>query len=162
MKALSTAPSLIGGIGITRVTVYEQKPGPDGLTSGCPHLHALTDEAYYVISGAGWVEFFDADNGLRKLELSRGMYVHFPPLVMHRIVSREGLTILGLMGNAGLAERGDARIFFGPEADQDESIYNELKALPKKLGLEGALRRRDASVFRIGVLEKRKWRGSRL
>lgn len=146
MKAPSSTPSLIGGIGITRVTVYEQKPGPDSHFSGCPHLHVLTDEAYYVMSGSGRVEFFDTDHGLRILELSPGMYVHFPPLVMHRIISTGKLIVLGLMGNAGLAERGDARIFFGPEADEDESIYNELKALPMRRGLEGALRRRDASV----------------
>lgn len=139
--------SLIGGVGMTRVQVYAQRPAPDGKFSGCPHLHALTDEAYYVLEGAGQVEFFDATSGFRNLRLAPGMYVHFPPLVLHRIVSEGDLAILGIMGNAGLAERGDARIYFGSEADENTEVYEELRSLPNTLGLEGALQRRDAAVI---------------
>ena len=49
------------------------------------------------------------------------------------------------MSNAGLAERGDARIWFGPEADGDPVLYEKLRGLVEK-GLEGALERRDHSV----------------
>jgi len=146
MSDLNASPSLIGGIGMTQVTVYSQRPAPDGLNSGCPHLHALTDEAYYVLRGGGEVEFFDSSHGFRKLDLKPGMYVHFPPLVLHRIISKQDLVILGMMGNAGLAERGDARIYFGPAADADPAIYEELRSLPSRLGLEGALQRRDRAV----------------
>jgi hypothetical protein len=50
------------------------------------------------------------------------------------------------MGNAGLAERGEARIYFGPEVDTEPARFEELLSLPKRLGLEGALQRRDAAV----------------
>jgi mannose-6-phosphate isomerase-like protein (cupin superfamily) len=140
---------LIGGIGLTEVHVYCQRPAPDGMFSGCPHVHAVTDEGYFVLRGRGHVEFHDRVNGMRTLPLEPGHYVHFPPLVMHRLVSataQEPLVILGMMGNAGLAERGEARIYFGPEVDADAATLNELMSLPKRHGLEGALKRRDAAV----------------
>jgi hypothetical protein len=138
--------SLIGGVGMTRVDVYSQSPAPDGRHSGCPHLHALCDEAYYVLEGSGEVEFFDAGRGFRRLALRPGTYVHFPPLVLHRIICTDGLAILGIMGNAGLAENGDARIYFGGAADRDPALYETLRSLPARNGLEGALQRRDAAV----------------
>lgn len=137
---------LIGGIGLTEVHVYTQRPAPDGLCSGCPHVHAVTDEGYFVLSGRGWVEFHDRVHGYRKLMLAPGDYVHFPPLVMHRLVSTDALVILGIMGNAGLAERGEARIYFGREVDDDPARFTELVNLPRTAGLEGALARRDAAV----------------
>ena len=137
---------LIGGIGLTEVVVYAQRPAPDGAFSGCPHVHAVVDEGYFVLQGTGHVEFHDLDNGLRKMPLSPGQYVHFPPMVMHRLVSDGELIILGMMGSAGLAERGEARIYFGRHADEDAALFAELLSLPKRLGLEGALRRRDAAV----------------
>jgi mannose-6-phosphate isomerase-like protein (cupin superfamily) len=140
---------LIGGIGLTEVHVYCQRPSPDGKFSGCPHVHAVTDEGYFVLRGCGHVEFHDRVNGYRTLALQPGDYVHFPPLVMHRLISRDSidpLVILGMMGNAGLAERGEARIYFGPEVDADASKFADLLSLPKREGLEGALKRRDAAV----------------
>jgi len=56
------------------------------------------------------------------------------------------LVILGLMGAAGLPERGEARIYFGADVDADPRRFDELMRLPREHGLEGALRRRDASV----------------
>jgi mannose-6-phosphate isomerase-like protein (cupin superfamily) len=140
---------LIGGIGLTEVHVYTQQPAPDGKFSGCPHVHAVTDEGYFVLRGCGHVEFHDRANGYRTLLLEPGHYVHFPPLVMHRLVSKSAidpLVILGMMGNAGLAERGEARIYFGAEVDADQAKFAELISLPKREGLEGALKRRDAAV----------------
>lgn len=137
---------LIGGIGLTEVHVYAQRPGPDGRFGGCPHVHAVTDEGYYVLAGTGRVEFHDLEHGHRMLELRPGDYAHFPPMVMHRLVSDGDLVILGMMGNAGLAERGEARIYFGPEVDVDATRFAEFVALPKAKGLEGALDRRDAAV----------------
>lgn len=137
---------LIGGIGLTEVHVYAQRPAPDGTFSGCPHVHAVTDEAYFVLRGSGAVEFHDLDNGYRKLPLETGQYVHFPPLVMHRLISNGDLVVLGMMGNAGLAERGEARIYFGREVDEDPKRFEELQTLPKRSGLEGALQRRDEAV----------------
>jgi mannose-6-phosphate isomerase-like protein (cupin superfamily) len=142
----SQPTGLIGGIGLTEVHVYAQRPAPDGKFSGCPHVHAVTDEGYFVLQGRGEVEFHDLVNGFRRLPLEPGQYVHFPPLVMHRLISDGDLVILGMMGNAGLAERGEARIYFGREVDADPAKFAQLVSLPKQLGLEGALQRRDAAV----------------
>jgi len=138
--------SLIGGIGLTELAVYEHHPAPDGKNSGCPHIHAICDEAYYVIEGTGEVELHDLQSGFRTLLLKPGQYVQFPPLVLHRIISHKGLRILGIMGNAGLAESGDARIYFGQEVDQNNAEFKRLTALPKEKGLKGALERRDHSI----------------
>lgn len=137
---------LIGGIGLTHLLVYEQSPAPDGETSGCPHVHAITDEAYYVISGTGRIELHDAEHGFRSVPLAKGSYVQFTAGTVHRAVSTGGLEVLAIMGNAGLAERGDARIWFGPDVDADPERYAALVRLPKDKGLEGAVERRDRSV----------------
>ena len=151
---------LIGGIGLTHLTVYGQRPAPDGKHSGCAHVHAITDEAYYVISGTGAVELHDLEHGFRSVPLSPGSYVQFAPGTLHRAVNGGDLVVLGIMGNAGLAERGDARIWFGPEADADPALYRELWTLPARRGLEGALERRDRSVSAYMEL-LRLWDGDR-
>lgn len=137
---------LIGGIGLTEVHVYNQRLGPDGLFGGCPHVHAVVDEGYYIIRGTGRVEFHDVDQGYRQLELSPGTYAHFPPGVLHRLISDGNLVVLGMMGSAGLAEQGEARIYFGPQVDASKEVFDSLVSMPKSLGLEGALMRRDAAV----------------
>ncbi len=64
------------------------------------------------------------------------------------------LTILVVMGNAGLAERGDARIYFGKAVDENPEEFGRLTGLAKTKGLEGALDRRDASIRAYrGLLE---------
>ncbi|MFW6076356.1 MAG: cupin domain-containing protein [Hyphomicrobiales bacterium] len=137
---------LIGGIGLTHLLVYEQSPAPDGEMSGCPHVHAITDEAYYVISGTGRIELHDPEHGFRSVALVKGSYVQFTAGTVHRAVSTGALEVLAIMGNAGLAERGDARIWFGPDVDADPERYAALVRLPKEKGLEGAVERRDRSV----------------
>ncbi len=140
------ADRLIGGIGLTHLTVYEQRAAPDGTHSGCPHVHGITDEAYYVLSGTGIAELHDIKQGFTKIELEPGQYLQFPPGVLHRIISTDELVILAVMGNAGLAEHGDARIYFGEEVDNDPEEFARLTGLAREKGLEGALERRDASV----------------
>ena len=148
---------LIAGIGLTHLTVYDQRPGPDGVHSGCPHVHAVTDEAYYVLAGTGAIDLHDAAHGFRSVPLAPGSYVQFTPGTLHRAVNQGGLTVLAVMGNAGLAERGDARVWFGPEVDADPAAYERLWRLPAKKGLEGALERRDRAV--VAYLELlRLWR----
>ncbi|MFN4243725.1 MAG: cupin domain-containing protein [Tepidisphaerales bacterium] len=145
---------LIGGIGLTEVSVYTQRPAGDGMYSGCPHVHAVTDEAYYVLRGSGWAEFHDVRHGYRRVDLRVGDYVHFPPGVVHRLVSApptdgpagEGLVVLGIMGNAGMAEQGEARVYFGPDVDADPAEYARRMDLPRRRGLDGALERRDLAV----------------
>jgi mannose-6-phosphate isomerase-like protein (cupin superfamily) len=137
---------LISGIGLTELTVYDQRPVPDGLNSGSPHVHAVTDEGYYVMSGAGRVELHDLRHGFRTVELAPGRYLQFPPGVLHRLVNTNHLVILAVMGNASLAEHGDARIYFGGKVDDDPAEYARLAGLARVEGLEGALKRRDAAV----------------
>ena len=144
--AQARAEDLISGIGLTQLTVYDQRPAPDGVMSGSPHVHAVTDEGYYVISGRGAVELHDLENGFRTVELSPGRYLQFPPGTLHRLVNTDHLVILVVMGNAGLAERGDARIYFGKAVDDDPAEFDRLVGLAAAKGLEGALDRRDAAV----------------
>lgn len=136
---------LIGGLGFTRVDVYKQRLAPDGLHSGCPHIHAICAEAYYVLEGSGFVELHSLEDGFKRVPLNVGTYFQFPPNVLHRIVSSDGLVVLGLMSNSGLAENGDARIYFGEEIDQDSETYNNNVRLIDS-GLPGALERRDRAV----------------
>ncbi len=148
------AEDLISGIGLTHLTVYDQRLAPDGLMSGSPHVHAVTDEGYYVVSGSGRVELHDFKDGFRSVELSPGRYVQFPPGVLHRLVNTDHLVLLVVMGNAGLAERGDARIYFGRAVDDDPAEYARLVGLAKLKGLEGALDRRDAAIRAyVGLLD---------
>lgn len=140
------SPSLVGGIGFSRVVVYSQQAAPDGCQGGCPHMHAITEEAYYVTRGRGRVELHDEQHGFRTVSLEPGTYLDFQPRVLHRLVNDEGLELLAIMGNAGLAEAGDARIYFGKEVDASPERYAELWSLPQRLGLAGALERRDQAV----------------
>ncbi len=136
----------LAGIGLTHLRVYGQRPAPDGVQCGCPHVHAITHEAYYVLSGTGALELHDTAHGFRTVELTPGKLVQFAPNTLHRAVNTGDLTALVLMNNAGLAERGDARIWFGPEVDADPDAYAALWRLPAEKGLDGALERRDAAV----------------
>lgn len=145
MGQSALAIGLIGGLGMTRVAVYDQRAAPDGQQSGCPHVHAICAESYYVLEGRGHVELHDLERGMYCTELETGTYLQFPPSVLHRIVSDDGLVILGIMSNAGLAENGDARIYFGKETDTDPEAYQTAVGLVAK-GLEGALERRDLAV----------------
>jgi len=138
--------SLIGGTGISRVVVYDQRPSPDGHHGGSPHIHSVTDEAYYVTKGTGWVDLHDLARGFRRLRLEPGTYVDFEPGVLHRLVNEDGLELLAIMGNAGLPEAGDARMYFGLEVDASPERYEELWTLPRREGLAGALERRDRAV----------------
>jgi len=140
------AEDLISGIGLTELTVYDQRPAPDGRMSGSPHVHAVTDEGYYVMKGKGRVELHDLESGFRTVDLLPGRYVQFPPGTLHRLVNDDHLVILVVMGNAGLAERGDARIYFGKAVDDDPDEFARLAGLAKSKGLEGALDRRDAAI----------------
>lgn len=136
---------LIGGIGLTVLRVYDERPGPDGVTAGCAHVHALTGEAYFGIGGEGALELHDPAQGFRRVEIRPGSYVQFQPGTLHRSVSTNRLEVLAIMGNAGLAERGDARIYFGADVDADPQRHEALRTLVDK-GLDGALERRDASA----------------
>ncbi|HUT48141.1 MAG TPA: hypothetical protein VM325_02280 [Alphaproteobacteria bacterium] len=152
MTATPAIAEFIGGVGLTHLRVYDQRPAPDGKMSGCAHIHGLTDEGYYTIGGAGALELHDPEHGFRTVPLVAGNYVQFTPGTLHRTISTDALEVLVIMGNAGLAERGDARIYFGRAVDDDPGEYARLAALPREQGMEGALERRDASVNAYKVL----------
>lgn len=157
---LSTSEtSLIGGLGMTRVKVYDQRESPDGKQSGCPHMHGICSEAYYVTGGKGYVELHNLEQGFHTVALEAGGYFQFPPLTLHRLVNLGSLEILGIMSNAGLAENGDARIYFGREVDCDNDRYAAGVALVA-MGLEGALARRDLAVSGYCTLMEL-WEGDR-
>jgi mannose-6-phosphate isomerase-like protein (cupin superfamily) len=139
------AHALIGGIGLTVLEVYHQRPGPDGVQAGCAHVHAITDEAYFGLSGSGAIELHDPESGFRRVPIESGTFVQFPAGTLHRSVSTDHLRVLAIMGNSGLPERGDARIYFGAEVDANPERYAQAVALVKS-GLEGALARRDLSA----------------
>jgi mannose-6-phosphate isomerase-like protein (cupin superfamily) len=152
--SLLRGDDLIAGIGLTRLEVYDQRPAPDGLNSGSPHVHAVTDEGYYVLGGRGRVELHDLRYGFRTVELTPGRYLQYPPGVLHRLVSTDHLVLLVVMGNAGLAEHGDARIYFGKKVDENPPEFARLVGLAAAEGLEGALKRRDAAVRAyLGLLD---------
>jgi mannose-6-phosphate isomerase-like protein (cupin superfamily) len=141
----TTQGMLIGGVGLTHLRVYHQRPGPDGVHAGCAHVHALTAEAYFGLAGEGAIELHDREAGFTRVPIVAGTYVQFPPGVLHRSVSTDHLEVLAIMGNGGLAERGDARIYFGADVDDDPAAFARLKGLAAE-GLDGALERRDASA----------------
>lgn len=136
---------LVGGIGVTVLRIYDQRPGPDAVNAGCAHVHALTGEAYFGLTGEGALELHDPEQGFRRVTIGPGVYVQFPPGTLHRSVSTDRCEVLAIMGNAGLAERGDARIYFGADVDADPQRYEALRSLVDR-GLDGALERRDASA----------------
>ena len=53
--AVRSAPPLPGGVGISRLRVYDWE-GPDGLRGGSPHVHLVCSEAYLVLDGEGAVQ----------------------------------------------------------------------------------------------------------
>lgn len=143
---------LIGGVGLTHLRVYDQMPGPDGMQAGCAHVHAFTSEAYFGLSGRGALELHHPKTGYHYIPLTKGVFVQFPPGVLHRSVSDDALEVLVIMDHQGLAERGDARIYFGPDVDADPARYEALRALAA-IGQSGALERRDASSKGYAALE---------
>ncbi len=137
---------LLGGIGLTHLSVYQDQAGPDGVHAGCAHIHALTPEAYFGVSGEGAIELHDLQTGFRRLPISKGTFIQFQPGTLHRSVSTNHLEVLAIMGNGGLAERGDARIYFGKDVDANPDAYERLRGLGQT-GIQGAMARRDVSAL---------------
>jgi mannose-6-phosphate isomerase-like protein (cupin superfamily) len=152
--------NLLGGIGLTHLRVYHNVPGPDGVHGGCAHIHALTPEAYFGLSGEGAIELHDRKVGLVRQKITKGTFVQFPPGTLHRSISTDQLEVMAIMGNGGLPERGDARIYFGRDVDETPGEYEKLRDLVQT-GLDGALRRRDFSSLAYARLIKL-WRKDKL
>jgi mannose-6-phosphate isomerase-like protein (cupin superfamily) len=141
-------PGLPGGVGISRLCVYDTT-GPDGVPGGSPHIHLACAEAYIVIGGAGAVQTLSAA-GFAEHELTAGTVLWFTPGTVHRLVNHGGLDIVVVMGNSGLPEAGDAVLTFPPEVLADPDRYAEATALPgggrPGADVTAAYRRRDLAV----------------
>lgn len=147
-SATVTSTALPGGIGISRLRVYDTQT-PDGLVGGSAHVHLACTEGYVVVSGSGAVQTLDA-GGYGETPLEPGAVVWFGPGTIHRLVNHGRLEILTLMQNGGLPEAGDAVLTVPPEVLDDDERYRAATALPDG-GAPGtdvghALRRRDLAI----------------
>jgi mannose-6-phosphate isomerase-like protein (cupin superfamily) len=141
---------LPGGVGLSRLHVYDA-PSPDGQCGGSPHVHLACEELYYVIGGAGAVEFLTADQGFERVPLEAGQAIRYGPGVVHRLVNEGNLEILVVMQNAGLPELGDT-VFTFPSSDLDDS--SRYTRLVRAKDAREATARRDRAVEGFTVLRR--------
>lgn len=141
---------LPGGIGLSRIKVYEQ-PGPDGVIGGGAHFHSVSAESYYVVSGEGKLELLSYQ-GFEVLNLEPNMVIYFQPGVIHRVCNpNKNLVILSIMQNGGVAERTDFFLTFPMDVIADARSYQQ--AMRSK-NLTEALARRDLSIRGYCVLRE--------
>ncbi|HEY3555942.1 MAG TPA: cupin domain-containing protein [Kribbella sp.] len=149
------AVALPGGIGISKLTVYDIE-GPDGLAGGTPHVHLACSEGYYVTAGNGAVQTLNS-KGYTETPLQAGSVVWFDPGTIHRLVNGGGLQILALMSNSGLPEAGDAVLTLPPEHLTDRETYLRATALTGEgeARTPSAMARRDLALEGYAVLRER-------
>jgi mannose-6-phosphate isomerase-like protein (cupin superfamily) len=147
-----TAVALPGGIGISKLSVYDIE-APDGLVGGTPHVHLACSEGYYVISGSGAVQTLNP-KGFTETPLQAGAVVWFDPGTIHRLVNGGGLQILTLMSNSGLPEAGDAVLTLPPEHLTDRETYLKATTLTGEgeARTPSAMARRDLALEGFAVL----------
>jgi mannose-6-phosphate isomerase-like protein (cupin superfamily) len=156
--AKQVAPPLPGGVGISRLRVYDWE-GPDGLRGGSPHVHLACTEAYFVLSGAGSVQTL-GPSGFTDTPLRQGSLVWFSPGLVHRLINEDALEIIVLMQVATLPEAGDCILSFPEDALRDRDAYRSAAAhVPGgSVGAvddEAARRRRDLAVTGFNELRDR-------
>jgi mannose-6-phosphate isomerase-like protein (cupin superfamily) len=113
---------LPGGVGISRLCVYDTG-------GGSPHLHLCCTEAYVVTGGDGAVQTLSGQ-GFAEHELHAGSVVWFTPGTVHRLVNHGDLDIVVVMSNSGLPEAGDAVLTFPPAILADPDRYAAAADLP--------------------------------
>ncbi len=139
---------LPGGIGLSRIKVYEQ-PGPDGVIGGGAHFHSVSAESYFVVSGTGKLELLSFQ-GFEVLDLEPNKVVYFQPGVIHRVCNpNKNLVILSIMQNGGVAERTDYFLTFPMDTIADARTYQ--RAMLSR-NLTEALARRDLSIRGYRIL----------
>ncbi|GGT00257.1 cupin domain-containing protein [Streptomyces chromofuscus] len=145
-------PALPGGIGISRLRVYDIE-GPDGVAGGTPHVHLACSEGYYVVAGSGAVQTLSV-TGFAETPLRAGTVVWFDPGTIHRLINGGGLDILTLMSNAGLPEAGDAVLTVPPELLTDRETYMKATVLTGEgdARTRSAMRRRDVALEGFAAL----------
>jgi mannose-6-phosphate isomerase-like protein (cupin superfamily) len=147
--ATSSAPPLPGGVGLSRLRVYDWE-GPDGLRGGSPHVHLACMEAYLVLAGSGAVQTV-GPGGFQHTPLERGSLVWFTPGMVHRLINEGGLEIVVLMQVATLPEVGDCILSFPEAVLREPTAYREAAGHDPgrsvaAAGEEAARRRRDLAV----------------
>ena len=138
-----------GGVGVSRLRVYDW-PTLDGLPGGgTPHLHLTCNEGYVVVAGSGAVQTLTA-SGYAETPLEPGTVAWFTPGTIHRLVNSGGLEIVVVMENTGLPEAGDAVLTLPPDLLADASSYADAVRLPSEGSDaergEAARRRRDLAT----------------
>ena len=120
-ESLLSAPPLPGGVGISRLRVYDWE-GPDGLRGGSPHVHLVCSEAYLVLDGAGAVQTI-GPAGFNETPVERGSLLWFTPGLIHRLINHGDLEIIVLMQIATLPEAGDCILSFPEDVLADRQAY---------------------------------------
>ena len=127
---------------ITRLRVYDTL-APDGQRGGTPHMHFLCSEMYFVLSGHGAVEMIDM-NGFSRVALAPHDALVFTPGTIHRLINPDkDLTLLVVMQNSGLPERGDNVVCFPDDIMTDDTRYQNAMRVTT---LQDAYQRRDSGV----------------
>jgi mannose-6-phosphate isomerase-like protein (cupin superfamily) len=140
---------LPGGVGLTRLRVYESQ-GPDGLHGGSPHMHLACTEAYFVTGGEGAVQTLSRA-GFNEIPLAAGSLLWFTPGVVHRLINRGDLEIVIVMQVATLPEAGDCLLTFPDAVVADEAAYRAAAAHDPRGSVgapdeAAAMARRDLAV----------------
>ncbi|MEV8377103.1 cupin domain-containing protein [Kribbella sp. NPDC056861] len=148
------AAALPGGIGISRLSVYDLE-APDGLVGGTPHVHLACSEGYYVIAGSGAVQTLNP-KGFTETPLQAGTVVWFDPGTIHRLINGGELQILTLMSNSGLPEAGDAVLTLPPEHLTDRETYLRATTLTGEgeARTPSAMARRNLALEGFAVLRE--------
>ena len=147
-QAVRSAPPLPGGVGISRLRVYDWE-GPDGLRGGSPHVHLVCSEAYLVLDGAGAVQTL-GPAGFNETPVQRGSLLWFTPGLIHRLINHGDLEIIVLMQIATLPEAGDCILTFPEDVLRDrESLPRRRRARSRPLR-RGRRRRRGEAAARPG------------
>ena len=160
-ESLLSAPPLPGGVGISRLRVYDWE-GPDGLRGGSPHVHLVCSEAYLVLDGAGAVQTI-GPAGFNETPVERGSLLWFTPGLIHRLINHGDLEIIVLMQIATLPEAGDCILSFPDDVLADRQAYLQAAGHDpgRSVGAvddDAARRRRDLAV--VGFNELREGRRS--
>ena len=157
-ETMRSAPSLPGGVGISRLRVYDWE-GPDGLRGGSPHVHLVCSEAYLVLDGAGAVQTL-GPGGFNETPVERGSLLWFTPGLVHRLVNHGDLEIIVLMQIATLPEAGDCILSFPEDVLRDRQAYLDAAGHDpgRSVGAvndDAARRRRDLAVVGFNELRER-------
>ena len=158
-EPLLSAPPLPGGVGISRLRVYDWE-GPDGLRGGSPHVHLVCSEAYLVLDGAGAVQTI-GPAGFNETPVERGSLLWFTPGLIHRLINHGDLEIIVLMQIATLPEAGDCILSFPDDVLADRQAYLQAAGHDpgRSVGAvddDAARRRRDLAVVGFNELREGK------